>query len=196
MATKNKIRTPEQHGAKLARGLGLPEAQIARGDFRPAAVANYTERDQRHMVRSGEKQTVRRMTRIERLRAAGTIDKHEAQACEWYAEQHALGYDTICMVANYGRSSGGKVGNHDLFAQYRIQAEARANYAFARVVLPAHWLPMFEAIVLDGRALGEAGMGLYEQLGKSQRAAKLRAAFRLVANVLHGRIAHCLPVEG
>ena len=54
---------------------------------------------------------------------------------------------------------------------------------------------VFEAIVLDGKTMADAGTGLYEQLGRSQRAARLRAAFRLVANLLHGRIAHVLPAE-
>lgn len=194
-----KIRTPEQLAAARARQIALPAAQIARGDLRLAAVANWSETDQRHMVRSREKTTVRRLTRIEKLRAAGTIDAHEAQACEWYANQHALGYDTIGMTANYlggaDKPSRRAGQGSDLFARYRAQAEARANFTFARAALPAPLLPMFEAIVLDGRAMSEAGTGLYEQLGRSQRAAKLRAAFRMVANVLHGRVGHCLTVE-
>ena len=66
---------------------------------------------------------------------------------------------------------------------------------FARQALPAHYLPMFEAVVLEGRTISDAGTGLYERLSRSSRADKLSAAFRLAANLLHGRIAHVLPVE-
>jgi hypothetical protein len=190
-----KIRTPEQLAARRAREIDLPAAQIARGDLKLAPVANWSDEDQRHMVRSRERTTVRRLGRIEKLRAAGTIDGHEAQACDWYAAQHALGYDTIGCTTNYSGIRGRDFRSADLFARYRAQAEARANFAFARAALPAHLLPMFEAIVLDGKTMADAGMGLYEQLGRSQRAAKLRAAFRLAANLLHGRIVHVLPAE-
>jgi hypothetical protein len=191
----HKLRSPEQIAVRRAREIDLPAAQIARGDLRLAPVANWSDADQRHMVRSREKTTVRRLSRIERLRAAGTIERHEAQACDWYAAQHALGYDTIGCTTNYGGVRGTDFRSADLFARYRAQAEARANFAFARAALPAHFLPLFEAIVLDGKAMADAGTGLYEQLGRSQRAARLRAAFRLVANLLHGRIAHMLPAE-
>lgn len=195
MAQARKIRTPEQAAARRARQIDLPAAQCVRGDLKLAPIANWTEGDQRHMMRSAEKTTVRRLTRIEKLRSAGTIDRHEADACEWYASQHALGYDTIGMTANYLGGADKPSRSHDLFARYRAQAEARANFAFARAALPNHMLPMFEAIVLNGLTLADAGTGLYEQLGRSQRAAKLRASFRLVANLLHGRIAHVLPAE-
>ena len=190
-----KIRTPEQLAMRRAREIDLPAAQIARGDLKLAPVANWSDEDQRHMVRSREKTTVRRLGRIEKLRAAGTVLGHEALACEWYAAQHALGYDTIGCTANYSGVRGSDFRSADLFARYRAQAEARANFAFARAVLPAQFLPLFEAIVLDGKTMADAGTGLYEQLGRSQRAARLRAAFRLVANLLHGRIAHVLPAE-
>lgn len=189
-----RIRTPEQLAGQRARQLDLPAAQIARGDLRLAPVANWSEADQRHMVRSREQTTVRRLCRIEKLRAAGTIERHEPDACLWYAAQHALGYDTIACTANYSGVRGGALGPADLFARYRAQTEARANFAFARAALPPAYLPLFEAIALDGKTIADAGAGLYEQLGRSQRAARLRAAFRLVANRLHERIAHLLPI--
>jgi len=190
-----RIRTPAQLAAQRARQIALPAAQIARGDLALAAIANRSEADQRHMVRSRETTTVRRLGRIERLHAAGTLERHEAQACLWYAAQHALGYDTIGTTANYSGVRGGDFGPADLFARYRAQAEARENFLFARAALPGALLPLFEAIVLDGKALADAGAGLYEQLGRSQRAARLRATLRMMANLLHGRIAHLLPVE-
>lgn len=190
-----RIRTPEQLAGQRARQLDLPAAQVARGDFALAPVANWSEADQRHMIRSREKTTVRRLGRIERLRAAGTIERHEADACIWYAAQHAAGYDTIVCTANYSGVRGDAPGPADLFARHRAQAEARANFAFARAALPTVFLPLFEAIALDGKTIADAGAGLYEQLGRSQRAARLRAAFRLVANRLHARIAHLLPIR-
>ena len=48
---------------------------------------------------------------------------------------------------------------------------------------------------LEGKAITDAAGSLYSQLSRSKRAGKLSAAFRLTANVLHGRIAHVLPIE-
>lgn len=193
-ATKRKNRTPDQEAAKVARSIGLAPEQIRRG-VSLAQVSNWTEGDQRKMIRSGETRTVRKRTRVERLRSAGTIEPHEAAACEAYANWHALGYDTIGCTANYEGAGGGGFRSEDLLARYRAQGEARESYQFARQALPPMFLPMFEAIVLEGRAISEAGIGLYGQLSRSQKCAKLTAAFRLSANVLHGRIAHCLAIE-
>lgn len=192
-AKRGRVKTPEQQAVRIARSIGVPERQM-RGLIL-VDVSNRSDTDQRHSVRSGETRTVRKLTRIERLHRAGTIERHEAAACQWYADAYSLGYDTIGCTANYaGAGGGGRVSDH-LFARYRAQDEARANYAFARIAIPREFLPMFEAVVLEGRAIAEAGTGLYEQLSRSQKLGKLAATFRLTANLLHGHIAHCLPVE-
>src|SRR5438045_4137110 len=64
------------------------------------------------------KETVRKLTCIERLARGGVLEPHEAAACEWYADRHTLGYDTISCTANYeGRSGGGGIGAYDLLAR-------------------------------------------------------------------------------
>ena len=195
------MKTPEQQATKLARRL-LPEIQHHRGGIVLSPVSNHTDADQRHMVRSGEKNTIRKLTRIEKLHKAGTLNKDEALACQWYADAHALGYDTLGITANYmgagGRSGSSNVVGH--LSRYKAQQEARADYSFAREALANEKVPgfivhIFERVILEGLSLNTAGQGSYMHLGRSQRAAKLTAIVRMAANLLHGRIAHRLPVE-
>lgn len=178
----------------MARGIGMSPEQILHG-IALHDVANRTEADQRHSIRSRETRTVRKLTRIEKLKTAGTISRDEAQACEWYAAAHALGYDTLGITANYAGagSRGGNVACH--LARYRAQEEARLDYAFAREAISPFLRTLFESVVLEGRALNEAGGQMWERLARSQRSGKLASAFRLAANQLHGRIAHMLAVE-
>lgn len=190
-----KTRTPEQNLLRLAKRL-LPESQARQGGLVLCEVSNRSDADQRHMVRSQEKHTVRRLTRIEKLHRAGTLSKHEAQACQWYADAHALGFDTLGITANYGATGGDGSNVYTHLARHKAQQEARADYAFAREAIPALLLPIFERVILEGQAIGDAGQDSYSGLGRSQRAAKLTAIVRMGANLLHGRIAHMLPVEG
>ena len=189
-----KIRSPDREARSIGRTIGIPAAQLEHG-LAIHDVANRTEADQRHSIRSQETRTVRKLTRVEKLQRAGTIGREEAKACEWYASAHALGYDTLGITANYG-GSGSRGGNATChLARYKAHEEARLDYAFARVGIAGFLLPVFEAVVLEGRALNEAGGHAWEMLAKSQRSSKLSAAFRLAAFQLHGRIAHMLAVE-
>ncbi len=182
------VKTPEQQATTLAKRL-LPAGQARPGDFVLHDVQNRTEAQQRDMMRSEEKKTVRRRTRIEKLQAIGTIERHEAAACEWYAKAHSLGYDTLGITADYG-SAGGGAGKVCHLAKYQAQQEARDDYAFARAGIPAFLLPLFERVVLQGLSLGEAS-------GAAGRAlVKATAEFRLAANKLHERVAHVLPITG
>jgi hypothetical protein len=189
-----KVRTPQQEAGRVAKSIGLSPEQILHG-IAVHDVSNRTEAQQRHSIRSGETRTVRKLTRIDKLKASGTISRDEAQACEWYAAAHALGYDTLGITANYGGSGsrGGNVSCH--WARYRAQEEARLDYAFAREGISPFLLTLFEAVVLEGLALNEAGGQMWERLARSQRSGRLSSAFRLAANQLHGRIAHMLAVE-
>ena len=179
-----KIRSPDQQAKSLARSIGVPAAQLDHG-LAIQDVANRTEADQRHSLRSKETRTVRKLTRIDKLKAAGTISREEAQACEWYAEAHALGYETLGITADYERSGGGGDCVITHLAKYKAQQEARANYAFARSVLPAPALGLFERVVIGGEAIG----------GKGRAHELLRKRFRLTAAVLHERILHLLPIR-
>lgn len=188
-----KVRTPEQLAAKTAKAIGLDQAQIAKADLVLAPVANWTDADQRHMVRSEEKSTVRRLTRIERLVRSGTIERGEAAACEAYAEWHALGYDTVGCTANYLGAGGSGFGPRELWARYRAQEKARENYLFARQGIPPMLLAMFEGVVLHGRPM--ASWRGDERGGRSQRATRLSSSFRHAVQKLASHIAHLLPME-
>lgn len=188
-----KLRTPEQMVARTAKTIGLDPAQVARADLVLAPVANWSDADQRHMVRSDEKHTVRRLTRIERLVRSGTIQRNEAAACEAYADWHALGYDTIGCTPNYLGAGGGGFGPRDLWARYRAQSEARERYLFARAGIPPMLLALFESVVLHGRPM--ASWRDDERAGRSQRASRLSNSFRLAAAKLVERVEHLLPAQ-
>ncbi|MDT9600054.1 hypothetical protein [Sphingosinicella rhizophila] len=194
-----KARTPEDQALALARNVGVPEAQRIRGDLRVVPVANRTEAEQRHAVRSGETRTVRKLTRIEKLQRAGTIAPHEAAACAWYAAAHELGYATLGITGSYerigegGRGQGARAMCH--LPRYKAQEEARADYAYGREAIPPFLLPLFERVVLAGESMSDAGGALWEDLAKAQRSSKLASAFRLAANKLHERVGHMLSVE-
>lgn len=104
-----KIKAPEQAMTRLVDKI-LPDGLAARLDLAMVDVANQTDADQRHMVRSEQTRTVRRLTRIERMARAGMIEKHHVAACEWYASAHALGYDTIGVTAQYGEGTDARRG--------------------------------------------------------------------------------------
>ncbi len=148
---KNRI----DPATRKAREIGLPEAQNIRGDFTLHDIANHSEADQRHMVRSGKRETIRRYTKIEKLERAGVIDKREALACEWYATAHAMRFDTVGITARYGCASGGGCTNFDHLPKTREQEEAFRNFEFARQAINPFFLPMFERVVLHGRPLGK-----------------------------------------
>src|SRR5687768_6283598 len=93
-----RAKATEDPALALARSLGVPEAQRIRGDLTIVPVANRSEADQRHALRSGKTRTVRKLTRIEKLLRAGTVAPHEAAACAWYARAHELGYATLGLT--------------------------------------------------------------------------------------------------
>lgn len=149
-----RLRVDE--ATKIAR-LVLPEGQADRGGFAVADVANHSDSDQRHMVRSGEKRTVCRLTHIERLKRLNAITSEQALICEWYAKQHELGYQTVGCTANYSGAGGGGFGPSDLLARYKAQARARDNHIAARAAIPPALRHLFERVVLHGHGLAAAG---------------------------------------
>lgn len=178
MRRSRKIKTNQAE--RLAARI-MPAAQVARGGFEIHGVANHTDADQRYMVRSGEKKTVRKLTRIERLARAKIINADQLLACEWYASAYELGFQTIGCTVNYLGAGGGGFGAGDLFSRYSAQAEARENYHYARQAIPRRLLGIFEHVVL--------GIGEHPALNKQD---KLR--FGLAAFLLHGQIGHLLQI--
>lgn len=173
MKTSRKIRKlREDPTLKLARTIGVPKAKA--GDFRICDAPNPT---------AGQNTTVRRLTRIEQMAKAGLITPDQAQACEWYADNHCRAYDEgQGTTANYGGVGGGGGLGWDHGARSLAQREARDNIDYARLAIPSHLLGVFEAITLGtGRPI--------QMLPKTDRLRFSQAAWHL-----HGQIAHLLAI--
>jgi hypothetical protein len=180
MGRRSKAKPRKDPLTKLARTI-LPDAQVERGGLVMRDIANHSDSDQRRMVRSGETKTVRKLTRVELLTRAGIITSDQASACEWYAEAHELGYGTVGCTANYGGAGGGGFGSSDLLARYRAQQEARENFSYARLAIPAHLVGLFDRVVIGPMDI--------RTLTKDDR-----LAFGLAAYLLHGQIGHLLAI--
>lgn len=151
---KPRRKSDEQLANEMARTV-LPAAQYRKNGFALVDVQNHSEADQRHMKRSGQDRTIRRLTRIEKLVTRHVISKDEAKACEWYAAAHAARYDTTGTTANYGESNGAANTNFDHLPKTKLQWDALAHYDMAREAIPPMTRPMFDRIVLEGRPLGK-----------------------------------------
>ncbi len=149
----NRIRVSS--AAQVARKIGLPEAQIANDDFVLTDVSNHSDAEQRHMVRSGEKKTVRRTTKIDQLHKRGIIDKREALACEWYQATYEEQYETRIKIADWGATGG---SSDRAYGHWPVGAPLERGlnmYEFAREAINPAFVSMFERVVLHGRPLGK-----------------------------------------
>ena len=167
-----KANTAERIAARI-----VPQAQVARQDYAVVDVANHSDSDQRHMVRSGEKKTIRRLTRIEKLERRKVLSPREAQACEWYARAHAARYDMVGVTSRYGEGCGGGKTNFDHLPKSREQWDALDHYDNARAAIPAMLLPMFERIVIEGRPLGKLALSFRLAAQKLLAAIEGKVAF-------------------
>jgi hypothetical protein len=179
---RDKPKQKADPAVRLARSIGVPEAQIANGQFKESNVANFTEAQQRHAVRSKEVKTVKRMSHIDKLVARRTLTMRQGQLCQWYADQREIGYATVGCTANYCGAGGGGFGSSDLLARYSEQAIARNNYSEARQSIDLRLLPMFERIVIAGWSMAEAG--------ERKRPAVISELFRLAVDQLEQGIGH------
>lgn len=140
---------------RLALELDLPQAQIAQGDFAVRDVANHSDAEQRHSVRSGNTRTVCRLNRIDKLVKRQVISTREGAACQWYANAHAMRYDTTGITASYGDGGGAPRTNFDHLPKNRAQEQAFWHFDGARAVIPPMIRPMFDRVVLHGAELGK-----------------------------------------
>ena len=169
----------------VAATAGLPEAQRDPG----ALVIEATViDDQPRPIR----ETVRKLTRVEKLLRSGVLEKHEAVACEWYAAVHAMAFDTVGCTANYDVGGGGHPGSGDLLARYASQGEARADYHLACEYVPSEYRALFEAIVCRNEAISGVAKAMFDK-GRSQREALARATLKLCANRLYAGLGPLLP---
>jgi len=151
MATR---RIREAKPDRIANSIGVPTAQQGRGSFTIVDVANHSEADQRHAVRSRQMRTVRRKPKLMQLYDARVLTLDGYKACLWYHDLHALGYDTVGITANYEGGAGGGQTSFTHLARYREQGRARIAYAFARDGVDATLRPLLERVVLHGRPIG------------------------------------------
>ena len=140
--------------ATRAHEIGIPAAQIRPGRFELHDVSNHTEGDQRRMVRSGERQTIRRKPKVDELLTRKIITEREAAACEWYVKMHSARYDTLGLTANYGGAGGRSSTNFDHLPKTKAQQEAYDLFDHARSGLHPLWVGFFERTVLHGAPLG------------------------------------------
>ncbi len=145
-----RSRVPE--AVRIARQI-LPAAQ-AEHDFKAVDVANHSEADQRHMVRSGEKRTIRRRTHIERLGHRIGLEDREIAACQWYADAHSARYDTLGLTASYGDSSRSSKTNFDHLPATAEQDMAGDQFNEAREAISPPLRLMFDRVILHGFDVG------------------------------------------
>jgi hypothetical protein len=172
---------------KLAATI-LPEEQVKPRLFAVSDVSNHSDEDQRYMLRSGQKKTIRRLTAIGRLVALRTISRREGAICQWYADQHEQGFEVSNgCTANYLGTGGGGFGMDDLLARHNNQAIARQNYDQARKAIDPRLIGLFERVVLGKLGLGEAG-------GK-ERYSRLSRSFRLAVDQLDRAVGHLVSFD-
>lgn len=189
LAAKRQARRAQEIG-ETAAIVGLPEAQ------RDADALTIVRVPQIGVNPRTTDRTVRRLTRVEKLRAAGVLEEHEALACEWYCDVQALAWDTVRCTSRYdiAGGGGGATAPDRLAAATIAIAEARDDYAYAKAAIPSIYVAMFEAIVCRNASISAEGERLFGHLQRSQRESKVRAAFKLCANRLHGQIGHRLSI--
>lgn len=158
MKRSNKIRRlRDDPVVRVALAITTPE-QARRGDLRLIDVSNHSDADQRHMVRSGERRTVRRLTHIEKLHKRGVLDLDEARACQWYADAHAARYDTLGVTAKYGDSGRSGHRNYDHGPKTREQEDAWFLLDHARGCIAPALVLMFERVIIQRWRVGKLGI--------------------------------------
>lgn len=203
-STKLKNMTPERVAENaasrrlkamndVADKIGLPEAQrdvdSIRWDEKTAIVDGFNRPTDR---------TVRKLTRVEKLRNAGVLEQHEADACDKYSDVAELAWATTGCTANYGgMGSGNYVGATARAHMVNRQiADARDDYSYMAKAVPDQYRAIFEAVICHNASIASVGGERLSTLGRSQREHKTRAIVKLCANLVHGVIAHRLPISG
>jgi hypothetical protein len=189
MTTQRAVELHNQKIFRAAAVAGVPDSQ------RDVANLELHQVPQIANEPTPIKETVRKLTHIEQLQRRGVLEPHQAAACEWYADAHALGFDTIGCTANYdGGGGGGGIAAFDLCARFKHQMEARENYAWARQFVPKPYRALFDDIIINRATI--AGVAAVTFANKrSQAESKARAALQLCANLLHDGIKALLPID-
>lgn len=153
MARKQK-RTKAKPDPVVMLALSIvPAAQVRNGQFEKCDISNHAEEDQRRMVRSGERTTIRRKPKFIQLYERGILNHREAAACEWYSTAHSMRYDTVGITANYCGVGGRSTTNFDHAPKSREQEEALREWSDARSAIDPMLVGLFERVVLHGMPL-------------------------------------------
>ena len=151
-----KIRTRQDPAHVMAKSL-LPASQAKRGEFTIVDVANHSEGDQRHAVRSGETRTIRRKPKLHCL-FPNVLNLEQVLSCEWYLGRYLAGYETVGITANYGGTGGGGDKGFTHLAKSNEQMIARREYQAARASIDPLLIALFERVVIHGRPMGRLGL--------------------------------------
>ena len=170
---RRHLRKPSE-AERLALQI-LPQGTAHLRAYEAIDVANHTDADQRKMVRSGERRTLRRTPKVIELYRRGQIDKRELLACEWYANAHAARYDTTGITANLGGTGGRSSTNFDHLPKTREQQEAFDSFEYAREGINPVGRMVLERVVLHGRPMGRLAI-------------TFRTAVRQLLAMIEGRV--------
>ncbi len=153
MKTTRRIREPKVR--RLAKAIDMPQSQIDRGDYEACDVANRTDADQRHSVRSEQTRTIRKKTKLQKLKDAGIINSRELSACEWYQSTYEEHYETRVRIADWSATGGASDRAYGHWPAGVVLEPGMNMIEFARQGISPAVLPMFDRVVLHGRPLGK-----------------------------------------
>jgi|SRR6185503_7467840 len=167
-------KTREDPAIRIALAITTPE-QARRGDLRIVDIANHSDADQRHMVRSGERKTIRRQSKVDELRVRGLLDDDEAKACEWYQTTYESEYVARLRICDWegGSRSTDKAYGHWPAGKYLEPGDSLFEFAREGISPPIRL--MFERVVLHGWPVGKLGI-------------LLKLAARQVMHRIEGRV--------
>ena len=153
-----KIRKPRiTEDVKLAR-LILPAGQAKPGVFEAVDISNHSEADQRKMVRSGERRTIRRRSRLGCAPIRKMLTDREIAACEWYAAAYSARYETLGITANYAAAGGNGGSGFDHLPKTKQQEQALQYFDYARAGISPSVLELFEDVVLRCGLIGRRAL--------------------------------------
>ncbi len=150
--TRRRLKTKPPKAARQAKLIGVPEVQIVNDNFELCDAPNLaTDFHRGEAVAPKVKVlTVRRKCRFHGL----ALHPYQIAVCQWYADAHALRYDTQGVTARYGEGVKSGKCNFDHMPTTPEQEDALANFSFARAGISPSVLGLFESVVLYGGEIG------------------------------------------
>ncbi len=130
------------------------------------------------------------VSRIVQLNRRGVIDDDCFAACHWYQRRFMdAGLAVAAATAAFDERLGGDGPVYGHMPRSEAAALARHDFRYARSFIPADVVNLFDGVVLSEWTIKDAARAT------RCRFANAVAAFRHGAFLLHGGIAHLLPVR-